>query len=661
MVGTVLGDRYEIVARLARGGMATVYRAIDHRLNRTVALKLMHEGLGEDADYVRRFDREAKAAARLSHPNVVSVFDQGHDQGRPYIVMEYVEGSTLRPVASHQAPLPPLQALEYIEPVAKALAAAHEAGLIHRDIKPENVLITNRSRIKVADFGLAKAITGQTATATQGLLIGTVSYLPPELVTSGSATSASDVYSTGVVLFELLTGTKPHTGETPIQVAYSHVNEDVPPPSSRLTGRLRAQIPDYLDALVTACTSRRPELRPADGRALVARIAMAKRALQAGVASDPELARRLGGGPELDLTGATVVTSPVSPRSPVTSATPTEPSLPGIRRTDPIPLSPLSPGDSAASRRTARPLVHVSQDPVHRRRRGLAIALLLVLLVGLAGGGTGWWWLAEGRWTTTPPVVGMSGQDANAAAVAANLGFESHTEYSETVVAGQVIRTQPDAGQRILRDGTVIAYLSLGPERYPMPKVVGMALDEAKTALTDGRLAVGSVTEDWNETADIGTVVSASSDPGTQLKRDTAINLVISKGPQPIAITDYTGKGADDATAGLQGAGFTVTRSDENSATVPAGSVVSQSPATGNGKKGDTVTIVVSKGPVMVAIPDVRGKSTATAVSQLKDLGFAVTTKYLVSGGLALGLAYGTEPGSGTSVAQGSAVTVLIG
>ena len=236
LVGRVLDGRYEITQRLARGGMATVYRAVDTRLTRTVAVKVMHVGLGDEAEFARKFDREARAAARLSHPNVVSVFDQGQDlegpNTRPYIVMEYVPGQTLRDVLNREAPMTPSRALEIMEPVLVALAVAHDAGLVHRDVKPENVLISDRGRIKVADFGLAKAVSSQTNTATQGLLIGTVSYLPPELVMAGRADSRSDVYSAGVVLFELLTGRKPHTGDTPIQIAYAHVHRDVPPPSS---------------------------------------------------------------------------------------------------------------------------------------------------------------------------------------------------------------------------------------------------------------------------------------------------------------------------------------------------------------------------------------------------------------------------------------------
>ncbi len=295
LVGHVLDGRYRITDRLARGGMATVYRATDLRLTRTVAVKVMHAGLGDDAEFSRKFDAEARAAARLSHPNVVAVFDQGQDdlgrgEIRPYIVMEYVEGRTLRSVISKEAPLDPLRALQLIEPVLAALAAAHEAGLVHRDVKPENVLLSPRGQVKVADFGLAKAISAQTSTATQGLLIGTVSYLPPELVLSGRADARSDVYSAGIVLFELLTGRKPHTGDTPIQVAYAHVHADVPPVSSMPTG---GPIPPYLDALISRVTARNADARPPDARVMLTQVRRVRAALQAGLPDDPELTQDL--------------------------------------------------------------------------------------------------------------------------------------------------------------------------------------------------------------------------------------------------------------------------------------------------------------------------------------------------------------------------------
>ncbi len=269
--------------------MASVYEGTDLRLDRTVAVKIMHAGLGDDEAFAARFVREARSAARLSHPNVVAVFDQGEDNGAVFLVMELISGHTLRDTISKESPMPATRALALMEPVLSALGSAHRAGLIHRDIKPENVLIADDGRVKVADFGLAKAISTDTQhTATKGVLIGTVSYLAPELVVEGKADARADVYAAGVVMFELLTGSKPHEGETPIQVAYKHVHNDVPPPSS-----LVPDLPAYVDALVARATAREPGLRPADASVLLHQVHRVSNALEDGVTDDPELTQDL--------------------------------------------------------------------------------------------------------------------------------------------------------------------------------------------------------------------------------------------------------------------------------------------------------------------------------------------------------------------------------
>ena len=286
LVGRLLDGRYLVGARIARGGMATVYEATDLRLDRTVAVKVMPHTLAEDEDFSQRFVREARAAARLTHANIVTVFDQGDDDGVLFLAMEYVAGRhTLRDVIRDEAPLSPARTLTFLEEVLKAIAAAHEAGIIHRDIKPENVLIDPQGRLKVADFGLARAISASTAaTATSGVLMGTVSYLPPELVTDGLADARSDVYALGVMTFEMLTGTKPHAGDNPIQVAYKHVHNDVPAPSTVVPG-----IPGYLDAFVARATSRQRDLRPADAHVMLQQLRRVRHAVDHGVIDDAEL------------------------------------------------------------------------------------------------------------------------------------------------------------------------------------------------------------------------------------------------------------------------------------------------------------------------------------------------------------------------------------
>ena len=265
--------------------MATVYEATDLRLDRTVAVKVMHEGLADDEEFVARFQREARSAARLAHHNVVAVFDTGDDHGTLFLVMEYVPGLTLRDLIRKEAPMSPAKALAVIEPVLSALAAAHDAGILHRDVKPENVLLADDGRVKVADFGLARAINSETQhTATGGILIGTVSYLSPELVVNGKADARADVYAAGVLIYEMLTGHKPHTADSPIQVAYKHVHEDIPPPSASTRG-----IPPYVDALVARATARDTALRPADARVLLHQVRRVRNALDHGVTHDPDL------------------------------------------------------------------------------------------------------------------------------------------------------------------------------------------------------------------------------------------------------------------------------------------------------------------------------------------------------------------------------------
>ena len=291
VIGRLLDGRYRISGRIARGGMASVYEATDIRLDRTVAIKVMHAGLGDgsDDDFAARFVREARAAARLSHPNVVAVYDQGDDDGIVFLAMELITGHTLRDTIAKESPMSPARALALMEPVLSALASAHRAGLIHRDVKPENVLIADDGRIKVADFGLAKAISADTQhTATQGVLIGTVSYLAPELVVEGRADARADVYAAGVLLYELLTGKKPHEGESPIQVAYKHVHNDVPPPSE-----LAPDLPEYVDALVARATARDRGLRPADAGVLLHQVHRVSHALANNVRHDPELTQDL--------------------------------------------------------------------------------------------------------------------------------------------------------------------------------------------------------------------------------------------------------------------------------------------------------------------------------------------------------------------------------
>ncbi len=682
LVGRLVDGRYQITSRLARGGMATVYQAVDTRLTRTVAVKVMHVGLGDDAEFARKFDREARAAARLSHPNVVSVFDQGQDvidgqDSRPYIVMEYVDGETLRDVIVREAPLTPLRALEVIEPVLAALASAHDAGLVHRDVKPENVLISDRGQIKVADFGLAKAISSSTSTATQGLLIGTVSYLPPELVVSGRSDARSDVYSAGVVLFELLTGKKPHTGETPIQVAYAHVHTDVPPPS---TLRTDGPVPPYLDALLARATAREPDARPPDARVLLSQVRRVRAALRAGLADDPELTQDL----------SLLQTTPTPPTRPAptppdradfevtqlvsSGGAPTvdfvRPALPSTRTTGPSKFDVGGPHYSPPTVVDAPPpaprpgqrdpdrVVAQRERQARKRRRGwLALLLVLLLTTGAALAG---WYLTEGRFTTAPALTNLSQAEAEQVATKSGLQIQFDSDYSETVAKGRVVATDPGPGVEIIKGGEIGATVSKGPERFAMPNVVGLSQAAATEALTKANLALGKLTEGYSDTVAAGLVLKASKGSGANLKRDTGIDLTVSAGPKPVKIKDYVGKDAKASIAALKKAGFVVTEATAISETVGKGKVISQDPGSGSGQKGDTINLTTSLGPPLVTVPNVRSMGVRAAEQVMKDAGFKTKVQAAAINYIGIGFVVYTKPGARGEAPKGSTITLYV-
>ncbi|MGN6243633.1 MAG: Stk1 family PASTA domain-containing Ser/Thr kinase [Motilibacteraceae bacterium] len=631
LLGRLLDGRYRIQSRIAKGGMASVYLAVDTRLDRTVAVKAMHAGLAADDSFRSRFIREAKSAARLSHPNVVAVYDQGTDGDTVFLTMEHVEGRTLRDLLRQRRRLTPRQAFDVLEPVLAALGAAHRAGLVHRDVKPENVLLADDGRIKVADFGLARAVTASSsATATQGMLIGTVAYLAPEQVERGVADARSDVYAAGVLLFEMLTGSQPFDGESPIQVAYQHVHSDVPAPSSRVPG-----LPRELDDLVRRATSRDPDQRPGDADRLLAELSAVHRSLpDEALDAAPATADTL----VVPLPAGAPARGDVAPTAVVGQPGPDGSSFPGRS----------SPGHGATS--TTGPL-----PAPRRRRRGGLIALLVVLLLAVGGGVAGWYLGAgPGAYTITPGVLGLTEQAAQAKLEAQGLHTRTGAPvFSETVAAGKVVSTDPDPGGKVRKGGTVTLVLSKGKERYDVPDLAGKPLDQAKTALSDLHLTA-AVSQAYDEKVPSGTVIRTDPEPGTPLKRGAPVTLVVSKGRQPIPVTDWTGKPADQATADLQGKGLKVATRQDYSETVPAGSVISQSPTGGTLYRGDTVTLVVSQGPPLVEVPDVRDMKASEARKVLEKAGFRVEQR----GTRILDRVLGQSPGAGEKAPKGSVVTI---
>ncbi len=637
LVGALLDGRYRVGPRIARGGMATVYEATDTRLDRVVALKVLHSGYADDEAFVSRFIREARSTARLAHPHVVSVFDQGEDDGTLFLAMEYVPGRTLRDVVRDQAPLPPAHALALLEPVLSALAAAHDAGFVHRDVKPENVLITDDGRVKVADFGLVRAVTTATNTATSGVLIGTVSYIAPELVTDGSADARSDVYSAGVLLYELLTGRKPHQGETPIQVAYKHVHEDVPPPSALVEG-----LPAYVDALVARATARHRDSRPADAKVFLQQMRRVRHALDHGVVDDPELTEDLTPSRREPSVEPTV---PVTMRNGHRQQPPPGGPVRQEGHEDTSPQEDLDEDDDTWARRAAR-----------KRRLGwIGLVVVLLLAAGAAASG---WYLSVGRYTTAPDLTGLTLSEARQRVRPTDFVLQTDpAQYSETVPEGDIISTDPASGDRILRTGTITAVVSKGKERYSMPPVVGMSEAEARDALLK-HLAVGKVRHAYSDRVDEGLVIGASQEAGARLRPDTEVDLVVSKGPRPIHVPDVVGSTAKDARALIKDKGLTVNVARRHDS-ADKGTVISQDPENGTLFKGDEIDLVVSKGPPLTAVPSVFGQDQNSAIAVLQGAGFQVDVEQSDSY-VGFNRVGAQSPGANELAPVGSTVTIYL-
>jgi serine/threonine-protein kinase len=606
--------------------MATVYEALDLRLDRVVALKIMHPHLAHDQAFVARFQREARAAARLTHGHVVAVYDQGDDNGIIYLAMEYVPGRTLRDVLRQYGPLTPEQALVFLDPVLEALVAAHAAGFVHRDIKPENVLISDDGRVKVADFGLARAVEADGHSVTQGMIIGTVAYLSPEQVERGEADGRSDVYAAGILLFEMITGQVPHAGESPLSVAYQHVNSDVPPPSSIV----RAITPE-VDALVVTATRRDPSLR-----------------YQSAVdfLSDTRRIRASLPPPRPFIDSHDTLVVDVAMASQLAAG------RPGV----PSPTT-STPARTARTVQTATP----ADEPVRyrRSRAPLFIVLLVIAVLATAFGG---WYLAAGPGKTVaaPDVVNTTIDEAQAAMQAVGLNLQvGEEQYSEDAPAQTVISTDPAAGEGVRIDGTVTAVVSKGPERYEIPALKGLTQAAATDAVAALSLAIGAVREAYDDKAEVGTVVSSDPKAGVSVKPGTAVDLVISKGPEPVPMPDVEGRKAAAAKDALAAAGLKADVTQKFSESVADGVVISAKPKAGTIiDSGSRVALVVSKGPPPVVVPNLVDMPRDKAVSTLQGLGLRAN---VVEGDFSpLNRVISQDPPAGSKIPKGSSVTIRI-
>uniref|UniRef100_A0AAU2JPQ0 non-specific serine/threonine protein kinase n=1 Tax=Streptomyces sp. NBC_00049 TaxID=2903617 RepID=A0AAU2JPQ0_9ACTN len=592
LVGRVLDGRYRIDARIAAGGMATVYRAVDTRLDRVLALKVMHPALAADAAFVDRFIREAKSVARLAHPNVVAVFDQGTDGPYVFLAMEYVSGCTLRDVLRERGALRPRAALDILEPVLAALGAAHRAGFVHRDMKPENVLIGDDGRVKVADFGLVRSV--DSVTNTTGSVLGTISYLAPEQIENGVTDTRVDVYACGVVFYEMLTGSKPHTGDSPAQVLYQHLHEDVPPPSAVVPG-----LPVGLDELTLHATARNPELRPYDAASLLG-ITREARALLSDAELDavPPQARAEDRSSAEDRTG--VIPRPVEARH-------------AVQHTSRLQTPPPPPRDPAPA-------------PAPRRlpRRGTLLTVVGVLLA--LGLGTGVWYINSGQFTKVPNLLGKTEAQARAQLSAAGLGVKGvDRKFSDAFEPGTVMNTDPAGGKRIRGNSAVKITLSRGPEVVSVPDLKGRPLEEAKAELTKAGLAPGIVTQAFSQDIAQGSVISTDPAGGQKRAPDTAVALVVSKG-RPVPVPSVTGIPVDQAKAALEALGLKAeTAPEQVNSPAAAGAVANQSIGAGTqAAAGDTVVLTVSKGPRQLPVPNVTGQEADAARKALEAAGFKV-------------------------------------
>ena len=625
--GELIDGRYQLISQIAQGGMASIYSALDTRLDRKVAVKIMHPHLAQDEAFVNRFIREAKAAAALTHPNAVSVQDQGwNTNGVPavFIVMEMVEGHTLREYLEESGKFSVAQTLQYLTAILGALAAAHKLGIIHRDIKPENILISNDGRIKIADFGLAHgALIGSTLTAESSVVLGSVSYLSPEQVQRGISDSRSDVYSTGILAYELLVGEKPFSGDSPIQIAYMHVNNRVPKISQS-----RSDIPKELDELIYSATSANPDERPRDAGVFLSAIQDIARSI------DP---KRNQLSLELDIPMQKITEKPSRSK----------------KKSKPEPVKEIT------QEKPIREMTAGTKRRISKRvRRNRIIAAMLAVALGIGG----WYVLVgPGSRIVVPSVVGASVEEANAALTPLGLRSEIiEKRFDEEIVAGKILESDPSGGDKIDAGGSVKLIISKGQERYVIPVLTGLTPEAAIKSLTTQPLKSAGIVEEFNSTIPKGLVISTNPSNGQKVKRDTPVTILVSKGVEEIALTTYVGQSGDQAQNELTEAGFNVESSFAYSETIAAGAVISQAPSgIVSAPKGSTITLVVSKGSKFVFIPNVYSIETNRAIATLKDLGLKVKVRSI--GKKAVKNVTNVSPKVGAKVLRGTVVTITVG
>jgi serine/threonine-protein kinase len=613
--GQLIAKRYQVLSLVASGGMASVYLASDQVLERKVALKVIHPHLAKDKSFVDKFQREAKMAAQLSHPNLVNVFDQGVDGEVIFLVMEYVPGITLRDAMNDFGSLDANKALEIIEPLTEALAAAHAAGILHRDLKPENVFLSDGGKIKLGDFGLAREISEHTQT---GSVIGTVAYLSPELVLRGQADARSDIYSLGVMMFEMLTGKQPYQGEQAVQVAYQHANENIPAPSSVKPG-----IPELLDEIVLWSTARNPSHRPASAVSLLPVIARAKSDLSRGLTTTlSQIDKTVRINLDQDF---------VAPAG----------------ATEVLDLANME--EFASSSGLATKLKRSNK----RSRFWLTVFTVLALF---GGAGSGWWLSSgPGGLGAIPELTGRSLEQAIEALELLGVVIEQAEENSGSVPEGSVSRTDPAAGSRVFKNSVVKVFISIGPKQLRVPEVAGLSSEEAKKLLTDSGFVVGSSSNFFGE-APQGQLLGLSAPAGAILNQGSVLDLRISLGPLPVV----SGLSVEQARKLLANVAIEIQEVEVFNNQIPQGQVVglvlSEDPLPEDG----IAVLEISKGPEIVIMPNTVGETIAAAIALLEMLGLLVnvdTNQLLSNFGIAK--VKKQSPPVGSELRVGDRVTII--
>lgn len=575
--------------------MATVYVATDLRLERRVALKVMHGHLSDDSVFQSRFIQEARSAARLADPHVVNVFDQGQDGETAYLVMEYLPGITLRELMREQRRLTTAQTVTIMDAVLSGLAAAHRGGIIHRDVKPENVLLAEDGRIKIGDFGLARATTANTATGQ--MLLGTIAYLAPELVTRGTADARSDIYALGILLYEMLVGEQPYQGEQPMQIAFQHATDSVPRPSAKNPG-----VPEQLDELVLWATERSPDDRPSDATEMLTRL----REIERELGISPQVARAVAAaGPAAD---DGIDSGEVTSILPSTMTAPTT----AVDATD----------NATRLRRTTQ----------RRAVKGGWILAVVILLAALAGAASWWFGSGPGSMVAVPTVAGLSFDGARVEIVKAGMLAEQRDIYSLEVPAGSAVGTDPVPGTRVDKNSMVAVLISQGPQPQTVPALNGMTSALARQTLTGLKITVTDPDQASFTDAPAGSVIGASVTQraggavvdctnGCSIHEGDTATLSVSVG----AVPDVSGQSPDAATGILNKVNLQVApdKPAEYSSSVPAGAVIRIAGRDGGGnwRPGETVTLVVSRGPEPIAVPTVVGLTIRDAIKKLEASG----------------------------------------